>query len=105
MNKLHLEYIEFTELSEEAVCASLHLFGVPYFSVNLPLLDDCRSHDMLCDLLGLIAKQCGEECYVRFYPNFHGFYLISGQHRLRLRFSSCYVDTRSLMYLLCKSYL
>ena len=45
MNKLHLEYIEFTELSEEAVCASLHLFGVPYFSVNLPLLDDCRSHE------------------------------------------------------------
>lgn len=105
MSKFSLDYIEFTELSDSSVCATFHVKGSEYFDFMIPIIDDCKSHDMLCDLLGLIGKQCGEECHVRFYPNFNGFYLISGQHRLPLRFSSVYVDIKSVMYLLCKSYM
>lgn len=105
-SKLSLEYIEFVPLDDNCVRADFTLNGT-WTQFMIPILDNGRSFDMLTDMYNLLCSQFGEDFHVFFRPDVFtgGFCLESNGHRLKLRFSSSYVDKSSVMYKLCKSYL
>lgn len=101
-----LNYIEFSPLDENCVRADFTVHGT-WVRFSIPIVDNGRSYEMLNDMLSLLGKQFGDDFHVFFRPSLysHGFCLESHAQRLRLKFSSVYVDKSSVMYKLCKSYI
>lgn len=102
MRKFDLEYIEIKNV-HDVIVVFLHLHQcmfVPYF----PITDHGKTLDMMRDIFGLVSCQTDGNIECFFYPKESAFVLIANGNRMRLPFSSTYVNKQSSLYYILKSY-